>query len=131
MARYYFDLVDSHGRVLDPDGTELLNEASAREHAAVVARELMRHREFRTRHWRLFVSDGERLPCFTILFATVDDSLAHLSPALRESFETLSEKKASLNTAIHDVRQSIYQVRATLARADGAPYLASVSGVRL
>ena len=39
MPMYYFNLYD-HVEVLDDDGTDLINLAAARDHAARVAREL-------------------------------------------------------------------------------------------
>ncbi len=131
MARYYFNLDGTRGIIPDPDGMELADEGSARNHAVVVAQELMRNQEFQTRHWCLVVTDSERVKCFTLSFASIDRSLDHLPPALRQAYEGLTQAKTELNVAIQDVRLSIHQVKATLARADKAPYLAAISGVRI
>jgi len=131
MRRFYFNLAGALGTVPDLTGTELPDESSARAHATVVARELMRNQEWKTHHWRLLVCDAEHRPCFGLLFASVDESMAQYSPEFRASVERLSEDKASLFGAIRDVTMSINQVKATLARADRVPYLAAVSGVKL
>jgi hypothetical protein len=49
MTAYHFDLVTLDRRIPDSNGTELPDEASAREHARQVACELMLHQEPRTR----------------------------------------------------------------------------------
>lgn len=41
MPRYFFHLRDSGSGVIDGDGIDLPDDASARENAATVARELM------------------------------------------------------------------------------------------
>jgi hypothetical protein len=58
MPTYHFHLRTKEGTVLDPDGTELPNDALAHGHAGMVAGELMQGREPRTRYWRLDVYDG-------------------------------------------------------------------------
>jgi hypothetical protein len=118
MARYYFDLKNSEGTLLDTDGTELPDETAAREHACQVALELMRNASVRTRMWRLTVSDQDRMSCFECLFASHDESIAHLTPELRSSVETVCRGHAALTDAIVDVRSTILQIRGTLARSD-------------
>lgn len=49
---------------------------------------------------------------------------------MRRSVEDVSRKFAPLSAAI-DVRMSILQVRATLARSENAPYLVGTNGMRL
>jgi len=53
MPTYYFNLKGIQERYLDPYGTELADDAQAREHARRVALELMQGREGKTRSWRL------------------------------------------------------------------------------
>lgn len=118
MARYYFDLKNSEGTLLDTDGTELPDERAAREHACQVVIELMRNASVRTRMWRLTVSDQDRMSCFECLFASHDESIAHLKPELRSSVETVCREHAALMDAIVDVRSTILQIRGTLARSD-------------
>jgi hypothetical protein len=69
MPLYYFNLKDSTSLTIDQDGTELADEEQAREHGTVVAKELMRHRELKTRTWCLQVCDAARQPRFDLLFA--------------------------------------------------------------
>jgi hypothetical protein len=118
MARYYFDLKNSEGTLLDTDGTELPDEGAAREHASQVVLELMRNASVRTRMWRLTVSDQDRMSCFECLFASHDDSMAHLTPELRSSVEMVCREHTALTDAIVNVRATILQLRGTLARSD-------------
>jgi len=83
MPTYHFHLRTKDGTVLDPDGTELPNQALALGHARMVAAELMQYREPRTRYWRLDVYDGDGRRCFDLVFATADPSIRHLTPELR------------------------------------------------
>jgi hypothetical protein len=129
MPTYFFNLTTAHEMIRDPDGTQLPDEAAARAHAQAVARELMQHRQIQTRSWRLTAWDDRGRPCFDLLFATVDNSLDHFRPELRKSCEDLHVKTASLFDAMQEVRRTLLQVKATLARADGLPYLAAVGGV--
>ena len=129
MPIYHFHLVTLDGRVLDLKGTDLPNEASAREHACQVARELMRHREPQTRSWRVEVTDSARQPSFELLFASVDSTIDHLTPELRASVEHVCYQSASLSETIRTVKNSLVMARATLARAEGRPYLAVLPSV--
>jgi hypothetical protein len=78
---------------------DLLDEPSAREHARLVACDLMQHRQARTRSWRIDVCDGEGRRCLDVLFASVDETIGHLAPELRSSIENLHAKHASLSEA--------------------------------
>jgi hypothetical protein len=129
MPKYFFNLAAREEIVFDREGVDFLDERSAREHAAVVARELMAHRELRTRAWQLDVRDSNGLPCFDLLFARVDDTLGHLTPELRSSLEGYHASSASLAEAIRAIRLTLLDVQATIARAEGALHLAAVNGV--
>ena len=118
MPRYYFNLRNSEGTLLDPEGTELPDQDAARVHAHQVMQELMRNASPRTRMWRLTVSDHNLIPCFECLFASHDEAIAHLTPELRSSVETAYRKQAALTDAIINVRTSILEIRSTLARSD-------------
>jgi hypothetical protein len=131
MPTYYFNLKGQHGRYLDPSGTELPDHAQAKEHARRVALELMYRREPRTRSWRLEVCDATRTPVFELLFATVDPLLAQLPPNFRTAVEEVCARTGGVTDAIIDVRNSLHQLRGTLARSDGEPYLAAVDGTLL
>ena len=128
MPTYYFNLKGHHGRYLDPNGTELPDDAGAKEHARQVALELMHGRETKTRSWRLEVCDALRTPIFELLFATVDPKLAQLRPPWRTTVEELSARTGGMADAIIDVRNTIYQLRGTLAKCDREPYLAALDG---
>jgi hypothetical protein len=132
MPRYYFNLKDSYGEIhVDPDGMDLKGEAQARAHAREVARELMQSREAKTRSWRLQACDADRNVVFELLFVTVDQSMRRFPPLLRDNIERFSIRSASLSDAIFDVRMSLRQLKGTLARSEGAPYLAALNGSRV
>jgi len=132
MATYYFNLKGHHGRYVDPHGTELPDLAQAKEHARQVALELMHRRELKTRSWRLEVCDAQRMPIFELLFATVDPMLAQqLPPPLRSTVEELSARTGGMVDAIVDVRNTILQLRGTLAKCNREPYLAALDGTAL
>jgi hypothetical protein len=126
MPTYHFHLATLDGKVCDMEGMELPDEATAREHARQVACELMRHREPRTRAWRVEVTDGPRQACFELLFASVDSTIDHLTPQLRASVEKLCFQSASLSDTIRAVKNSLVDAKTTLARVDGRTYLAAL-----
>jgi hypothetical protein len=128
MPTFFFNLIHRGGVTLDPDGTTLPDEPAARLHAEGVARELMQHRESATRFWRLRVCDDERRLLFEVPFVEIDPTLLHLPLHLREAMRDVVVGAASLGNAIHDVRFSIRQLRGTMARADGLPYLVALDG---
>jgi hypothetical protein len=69
MPMYYFHLSDDH-RVLDPDGTDLVDLAAARTHAFGVARELT----FKSQgmldenwsRWRMLIHDDGGVELFSL-----------------------------------------------------------------
>lgn len=131
MATYYFDLQTGTGFIRDPIGTELADQEAARIHACAVARELMHRRESKSRHWRLFIRRNGEAPDFQVLFATVDQSMDMLGADVRRSVERISGNIAGLSEAISDLRLTLHQVRATMAKADAKLHLAAINGVRL
>jgi hypothetical protein len=128
MPRYYFNVKRREGTLLDPDGTDLPDEAAAREHAHQVMRELMPNANVRTRAWRLAVMDQNGRSRFELLFASYDESIAHLTPELRSSVEIICRRHALLVDAIVDVRTTMLQIKGTLARSDRRPYVAAENG---
>jgi hypothetical protein len=66
-----------------------------------------------------------------VLFASVDETIDLMPNEIGASVREVSGKFASLCDTIADVRMSLLQVRATLARSEGAPYLAALHGTRL
>lgn len=126
MPLYYFVLKNGRDAIPDHEGVELPNLEAAREHATAVARELMRNRELPARVWRLEICDDYLMPCFEILFAEVDETIAHLSPKYRQSVEVVARLTASVHEAFNQVGATLSEVRATLAQADRI--IASISG---
>jgi hypothetical protein len=69
MPMYHFNLYD-HAAVLDDDGTDLINLAAARDHAAGVARELTFNSkglmEQQWSNWTMRVHDDEGTELFSL-----------------------------------------------------------------
>lgn len=128
MPLFYFILKNGRHTIPDRDGEELADECAARVRATDVSHELMRNRELRTRSWRLQVCDTYLQPCFEVLFASVDDTIAHMPPEFRGVIETVSRNTASLNDTVIDVRRTLAQVTETLTEANQV--MTSVAGVR-
>jgi hypothetical protein len=128
MPTYFFNLKNLDGTIYDPEGMDLPDESAVREHARVVACELMQHRQPKTRSWRLDVRDREGRPCFELLFAAVDESIGYLRPDLRSSLERLCADCASLSETIHTLKLTLLQIRGTIARSEGTPYIVAVNG---
>jgi len=129
MPMYYFSLKTQEGRVPDPDGIDLLDDARARQHAEQVALELMHQREIKTRAWRIEVCNSERRPIVELLFANVDPMVANLSCTCRITVEQASARTAGLIDAILETRRSYYELKATLSHSTGQPYLAARDGI--
>jgi len=127
MPRYTFELQDGEYPVGDETGVWLPDREHALDHAHEVMRQLMSAREKQTRTWRLdLYEDGHRVA--EIPFARLDQTLDHLSPALRiaveHSCETLHDFRQVMSAAQATVRES----RALVARSRGKPYLATERG---
>lgn len=131
MPFCFINLKTGHSLLRDFEGTELEDDAAARAHAETVAREIMRNNEVKSRTWRLEVCNSNHKPCFEILLATLDETIDQFPPDLRDTVRAASGQIGSLCDAIEDVRMSIRELRATLARTGGAPYLAAVDGRRI
>jgi len=131
MPQYFFNLKTGRSMVRDFEGNAFDDDAAARTHAETIARELMRNNETKSRTWRLEVCNADHAPCFEVLFATIDETIDHLPPSLRDSVRRTSGQIGSLCDAIEEVRMSILELRATLAQSNRAPYLATVHGRRL
>jgi hypothetical protein len=69
MPRYYFHLDDDE-KLVDADGTDLVDVDAAREHAAAVARELTAHSfgllDQSWSGWTMRVHDGSGLELFSL-----------------------------------------------------------------
>jgi len=126
MPTYFYHLHTPSHVIRDLVGSDLPDEDSARGHARSVAQELMRHREVQTRSWQLDVRDSEGRGVFTLLLATLDETLGHYSPELRSAVEDVSAKSASLSDTIRTVRRTLLEVKGTMARADRLPYIVAI-----
>jgi hypothetical protein len=131
MPLFYFNLRTDGGVIPDPNGTELSDQAAARKHAQAVACELMRNAAVEVRLWRLEVTDAEHRTGFGFVFAQFDERLMHLKPAFRATVVDGCAKAASLREAMLDVHHTLLQVKGTIARSKGLPYVAAIDGVRL
>ena len=77
------------------------------------------------------VNDGEGNSVLTLPFATVDPTLDHLQPELRQLIERLSESQRQLAETMFSSEALMYYERATAARWSGRPYLAARFGQRV
>ena len=79
---FYFDLNNGNGLDLDRKGTELRSDATAHELAVVIACELIRDNDIRTRHWKIRVRDARHRTVSEVQFASVADNLAYFRDAI-------------------------------------------------
>jgi hypothetical protein len=131
MPLYYFNLQTNTGVIRDPDGTELPDEVAAREHAAAVARELVRNRQIGVRSWRLDMCDASHQLQTSLILAEFDEGLASLSSPFRETVMDGCVQSASLRDAIRDLNKTLLQIKGTIARSKQQPYLAAIEGVQI
>ena len=123
MPYFYFHL-RAHGTIhRDPEGMELSDAATAREHAAAVAQDLMSHSEGRTRHWSIYVEDDRGEHTLDLFFADVDPSLASFPPQTRMLVMQTSRRLGALTDALSALRATQIETRTLIARARGKPYL--------
>ena len=118
MPLFYFVLKDGGEPVPDREGNEFPDKAAAYLCANTVARELMRNREAATRFWRLQVCDDDLRPVSEVPFATIDDSTCHLSDENRSTIQRTCRNIGLLSDTIYEVRATLRQIKATIARAD-------------
>src|SRR5262249_19601636 len=93
-------------------------EAAARKEAILVAHDLMRNREIKTRAWRIEVCDENLRPCFELLFAEFDETASLLPPELRAFHIVTSQRMAALSDAVLTLSGTLAQVIETLSHAD-------------
>ena len=76
MAMYYFHLEDDE-TIVDSDGTDLVNIAAARQHAAAVARELTANSagflDQRWSEWTMSVHDDSGVELFSLPLSDFGD----------------------------------------------------------
>jgi hypothetical protein len=128
MPTYKFKLSDDSGGVEDDFGVDLPNAEIAYRYACDVARELMDHRERRTRHWRLDVYEDNGEKVFEIPFAKLDQTLNHLRPDTRELVELCAQLIRLLKDVCYDASLARRESQALVARSRGKPYLAADHG---
>ncbi len=118
MPHYHFVLKTRDDLIPDRDGSEWSNDAAAQEEATLVAQDLMRNQEAKRRSWRIEVRDQDLLPRSEILFAEIDQTIAHLPTEMRESHILASRRIAAFSDAMLAVRKTVAEVMETLSRAD-------------
>ena len=128
MPRFFFDLRNGSGNLLDQDGVDLPDVEAARNYAHVVARELMFGRESRRRCWWFMVRDQNDNELFALPFVDVDDTLRHLSVENRMLIEHMSKNRLALAEAIFHSRMNVLGARAAVARSQSRPYVAAENG---
>jgi hypothetical protein len=128
MPRYYFDLSDGGHTIEDAHGTELPHDRAAIIHACDVARELVQRNEERRGGSSISISDDTHSFLLELPLATVDQTLALLRPEARAILERCREQRRKLKECIHQVRQTVQQSRALIARSRGKPYLCTENG---
>jgi hypothetical protein len=128
MPRYYFNVRNGLGDLVDRDGTELPDVLTARNYARDLARELMRRDEARKRHWHVVVCDADRNELFDVPFISIDESIRHFKLETRRLIEITCEKRMALAKALFEARMNVLRVRATVARSRAKPYIAAEGG---
>lgn len=131
MMKYYFDLVAADQLIIDDDGTDLPDRGAAMQHARAVARETMKGAEISRRHWRLRLRDGEGTSAGSLLFASVDRTLDHLAPRLRQAVEDVCRRYAELSETAAELRMIMLETRGFLASYRRQPFLVAVGGRRI
>jgi len=118
VPHYHFVLKTRDDLIPDRDGSEWPNDAAAQEEATLVAQDLMRNQEAKRGSWRIEVRDQDLLPRSELLFAEVDQTIAHMPPEMREPHILASRRIAAFSDAMLTVRKTIAEVMETLSRAD-------------
>jgi hypothetical protein len=131
MPIYTFKLIDDSGGIEDDFGVSLANTAIAYGYACDVVRELMNHRERKTRHWRLDVYEDSGEKVFDIPFVQLDRTLDHLAPEYRVLVEECAERIRSLKDAYYDASLTRREARSLVARSRRKPYLAADRGRKI
>jgi hypothetical protein len=131
MPAYTFVLHDDDSGAVDDTGVNLPNEAAAYRYTCDVVRELMHFREQRTRDWQLDVYETDGAKVFAIPFATLDPTLEHLRPELRDVVEQVCQRRRSLKDTLSAATRIMQEAKSLLARSHGRPYLAADQGRRV
>ena len=131
MPAFYFHLRDGKSGAVDGRAQELSCASAAQGYAVHVARELMRGRELRTRHWRLDVVDEHGGVVAEVPFATIDETLNHLTPDLRRLVERLSTARREVSETLVGLDWVALYIQAPPARSHTKPYLVARDGHRV
>jgi hypothetical protein len=127
MPTFKFKLSDDSDGVEDDFGVSLPNTEIAYRYACDVVRELMHHREQKTRHWHLAVyHDGEKI--FDIPFVKLDHTLDHLNPDSRGLVEQGAQRIRSVRDLWNEAKLTRQESRSLVAQSRGKPYLAAERG---
>jgi uncharacterized protein DUF6894 len=128
MPTYTFELDDAGRVVNDEVGVVLPDRDHALAYACRVTRELMVGRERQTWFWSLRVSEDGGEPIFEVPFVKVDRTLQHLPPELKGTIERAWEQCRSLQIVIRSIQATVRESIALVARSQGKPHLATLSG---
>jgi hypothetical protein len=123
MPRFHFHLRANGAIQRDQQGTELPNQAAAREYASTVARELMLHSGFRTCHWSLRAENEKAEAQFDLYFADVDPRLGACSAKVRTTASETCRRIGALTDVLCAARETLVESRLLLARTQGRPQL--------
>lgn len=118
MPLFYFVLKAGRKSYPDTEGKEFDDEAGALAHGIAVARELMRNREAKTRHWRIQICDDYLMPLHECLFADVDEMLEVFSEDLQHSIAAVARTPANMSDAFKEIEATMADIRGTLSRVD-------------
>jgi hypothetical protein len=121
MPRYKFKLNYGSGGVEDDFGVNLPNGEIAHRYACDVVRELMDHRERKTRHWRLEVYEDNGEKIFDIPFAELEQTLDDLHPQRQAPVKPCAQQVRAVKDCNVTRRQ---------ARSRGKLYLVVDNGSR-
>jgi hypothetical protein len=128
MPLYTFELRDGSCGIQDLTGVALPDRDHALAYAHGVAHELMKGCERQARTWRLDVYENNSGRVYALPFASIDQTLDHLSAPLRSTVEELCDRTRSLSETISAAQVTVRESRALVARSRGRPYLATEAG---
>ena len=128
MPLYHFVLKTRDNHIPDPDGGEWPNDFAAHQEAALVAQDLMRNQEAKTGSWRIAVQDQDLQLRSEILFAEIDQTIAHFPPELRQHHILASRRMAALSDAVLALRRTLSEVSETISHANAV--MAVIAGRR-
>jgi hypothetical protein len=127
---YTFRLRGDDIDVRDDEGVTLANAEIAYRYARDVVRELMNHREAKTRHWCLDVyEEGKKIN--EIPFVTLDGTPDGLSAESLGLIEYHSQQIRAIKDMLLALRASRQELQAITLRARGKPHLTAIEGEKV